>query len=409
MNNKKIKLLVIEALRSPTSKGKILESRLKYEDSHTERMDAVLANQLRDRSHSLGNHPAFPDDDDTHFEEKLMSKRFADVLKNFKRHHGVEQIDINQITAEQVATLTKIISLEKPHKEALEQLAINLVMEEFDIQEGDIDFDVRLTTDMSLNVDKSKLKIEAETKIEFDDHQEFSMANKEVYKRRMVNALIQGSAKKTNHMFHAIDDQLVDLQPILPNLYSKLMTGADYMYMVQDDTKPRVIGGIVNVEFPKKEGDAPKVTAEAITLPVLIHEIVKGVMEILSYHGLPKNPKVAQFVIDKADFMAAESWDMRLGPPIWERFLECIPVEDFGLKHHVYVELVSLPVDEFNNVFREILMGSRVGKAKVNEMLKEIKDDLRNDDFDNVIDRVTDDEYLGPEDLDNLDSEDWFM
>jgi hypothetical protein len=407
MSNK-YKFIAIKAISKPR-KGKLMtESRITYEDGHDERMSPSLAAQLREKNHSLGNHPAFPDDDESNFEEKLMSKRFTDVLKSFKRHHGVDSIDPITFLKEQSQLLLQIIKLESKHKDHLIELAIKLVREEFDVDEDDVEIEAKLTTDMSINKNIEALKLKPTTDIEFDNHEEYVQANKEVYKRRMINALIQGSAKKTNHMFHMIDQELQDLEPLLPSSYAKLMTGADYMYFINDDTKPRIIGGVVNVEFPKSEGDKPKISVEAMTLPVLIHEIVKGVMEILSYHGLPKDSKVAQFVLDKADFMSAESWDMRLGPPIWEKFCDTIPPEDFALKHHLYVELVSLPVDEFNESLREILMGTRSGKAKIDELLEEVKDDLKNDDFDNAMDMLNNDDYLGPEDLDNLNDEDWF-
>jgi len=406
----KFKYLAIKALsKNPIKRGVITESRMTYEDGHPERMDNVLATQLRERRTSLGSHPIFPESDEMHFEEKLMSQRFADVLKTFKRHHGIEEIDINQLHADQFKLFHKIIKLEEKHKKHLEELAINLVREEFNVNEADVEIVATLTTDLKINADVSKIKINPKTDIVFDNHNELTQANKEVYKRRFINALIQGSAKKTNHMFHVIDEELQDLEPLLPSSYSKLMSGADYAYMVYDDSKRRMIGGAVHVEFPKVEGNRPKIVAEAMTLPVLIHEIVKGVMEILSIHGLPENPEVAKYVIDKADFMAAESWDMRLGPPIWEKLMETIPSEDFGLKHHVYVELVALPVDEFNEVMREILMGSRSGKAKVEEILKEVKDDLKNDEFDNAMDKISDDDFFDSNDLDNINDEDWFM
>ena len=409
MSNK-YKFLAIKALGKPKKKGKlVVESRMSYDENHSERMAPHLSKQLREKTHSLGKHPAFPDDDESNFEEKLMSKRFKDVLKTFKRHHGVEQVNPQEFLAQQRDLLMQIIQLEHKHEDELIEMAIQMVRDEFDVQEDDVDIEASLVNNFSLNKDIGKLKINPSSEVEFDSHNEFAEANKEVYKRRMINALIQGSAKKTNHMFHIIDEELQNLEPILPSAYAKLMSGADYMYMINDDRQPRVIGGMVTVEFPKSEGDIPRITVEAMTLPVLIHELVKGIMEILSYHGLPKDSKVAQFVIDKADFMAAESWDMRLGPPIWEKFAESIPAEDFALKHHVYVELVSLPVDEFNETLREILMGSRAGKAKVIEMLDKVKDELRNDEFDDIMDKITDDDYLGPEDLDNLNDEDWFM
>ena len=407
MNEARIKKLALEALREIKPKGKVNEG-VKYDENHGEKMHPNLVKQLRERKTSLGAHPAFPEDNEMNFEERLMSERFGKVVKNYKRHHGEEAIDVQGIVEKQKACITKIIELESKHKKDLCELAKKLVMEDFDIAEEDLVIEATLTTDVELKNTKP-MRLEAESTVEFDNHEEYSDANKEVYKRRMLNALIQGSAKKTNHMFHLVDEELTDMNPLLPNLYSKFMTGADYMYMVNDDTAQKVIGGIVEVEFPKSEDEVPKIIAEAVCMPVLIHEIVKGVMEILSYHGLPKNPKIAEYVMERADFQKAESWDMRLGPPIWERFLNCIPAEDYNLKHHVYTELVSLPANEFHECFREVLLGSRQGKAKINEFLTEIKDELRDDEFDNVLDRISDDEYLGPEDLDNLNTEDWFQ
>ena len=402
--------IALRALEGKVSKKlNLLESRMTYEDGHSERINPHLATQLRNRETSLGNHPIFPESDEMHFEEKLMSKRFTDVVKNFKRHHGTDKIDLNKFYEEQKALMTQLIDLESTHKTELEKLAIRLVREEFNMDEADVEIIATLTTEFAIEKTKPRETPNEETKIEFDNHVEMTQANTEVYKRRFINAMIQGSAKKVNHMFHLIDDELQDLEPLLPSGYSKLMSGADYAYMLENDGKRRVIGGGVQVELPKNDGKRPKINAEAVLLPVLIHEIVKGVMEIMSTHGLPDNPTIAEYVMDKADYMNAETWDMRIGPPIWEKFLESIPAEDFNLKHHVYVELVGLPVDEFNDVMREIMMGSRTGKAKVMEILKEIKDDLRNDEFDNAMDRVSDDEYFDPEDLDNIDDEDWFM
>jgi hypothetical protein len=408
----KYKKMALKALASKAIMPNVIsESRVSYEDGHEERMDEVLAQQLRERTTSLGNHPIFPDSDESHFEEKLMSKRFADVVKAFKRHHGTEKIDLMELYKSQMESLTQTMNLEVKHKEKLEAMAINLVREEFNMDESDVEIIANLTTEPTISSEGMSENPTEDSDLEFDNHEELQQANAEVYKRRFINALIQGSAKKTNHMFHMIDEELEELEPLLPSNYAKLMTGADYAYMVNNDqdTSRRMIGGKVQVEFPKVEGNRPKIIAEGMTLPVLIHEIVKGVMELMSAHGLPEDPKMSKYVLGKADYMAAETWDLRLGPVIWEKLVESIPAEDFALKHHVYVELVSLPVDEFNEVMREIMMGTRTGKAKVEEILNEVKDDLRNDEFDNAMEQISDDDYFNPEDLDNFTGEDWFM
>lgn len=410
MSNK-YKDIAARALAKKSGKHNLNESRMTYEDGHPERLNPRLAKQLRDRAHSLGTHPIFPESDEAHFEEKLMSKRFADVLKTFKRHHGTDVADLPSFYREQSQMLMDTIQMEKSNKEELEQLAINLVREEYDVDESEMVIEANLTTsfsDLKINQSEPKLTPDADDDTQFDSHEELMSANGEVYKRRFINAMIQGSAKKVNHMFHMIDKELEDINPQLPNNYSKIMSGADYAYMMEDGNTPKVAGGGVSVEFPKSEGELPKIMAEAMTLPILIHELVKGVMEILSAHGLPKKPEIAKYAMGKADFMNAETWDMRLGPPIWEKFLESIPPQDFALKHHIYIELVALPVAEFNEVMREIMMGSRVGKARVSTIIDEIKDDLRSDEFDDAMSHISDDDFFTPEDLDNIDDEDWF-
>jgi hypothetical protein len=152
-----------------------------------------------------------------------------------------------------------------------------------------------------------------------------------------------------------------------------------------------------------------------MVFPVLIHELVKGVMELLSGHGLPKDKKVGKYVIDKADFLAAEPWDMRLGPAIWDRFTDSIDSDDFKNKHHIYSELVSLPVREFNQKMKEIMAGTEEGKKVVKEIAKKIKSELNEEEFNEAMSEVnsTEKEVFGIDELlgmggEDIDEEDVF-
>ena len=110
MTEDKIKKLALEALRSV--KPKVNEG-VKYDNNHVERLHPNLVKQLKERSHSLGAHPAFPEDSEMNFEERLMSERFGKVVKNYKRHHGEEIIDVNEIKEKQAACMRKIVDLEQ--------------------------------------------------------------------------------------------------------------------------------------------------------------------------------------------------------------------------------------------------------------------------------------------------------
>ena len=368
-----------EAKTTPTKiVDKVLNEGLVY-GSMTERMHPKLEDDLVKDKTSLGKHPIFPEGHEDSFTEKIMGDRFKEVVNRYKRHHDVNSIDNEKVKAEMLGMLKGTMSLEQNNKKALEKLAVDMVREEFDMDEDMVEIEAILTKDISLEGTK-KNPLPAKYDMEFKNHDELVRANKEVYKRRFINAMIQGAAKKSHHMFHMVDNELSGIDPKLPNAYSKLMSAADYMYYIQPNMEDGIAGGVFRVKFPTKEDPKLKIKAEAMVFPVLIHELVKGIMEILSVKGLPKK-KMGEFVINKADFLAAEPWDMRIGPALWERFTDLFDSEDFHLKHHVYNDLVELPVDEFNKQMKEIMAGTKEGKKIIKNMVEDIKKDMSNEDF----------------------------
>jgi len=364
-------------------------------------MNPKLEIELRERKHSLGAHPIFPDGDEVNFEEKLIKKRFEDVFNKYKSAFRTGDTDLQNVVKTMQTLLPETIQIEVKHKKVLEDLAIEMVKKEFDIADDDMEIIGELTTNI-VNVDsirKSPLP-NSETKLEFKDHNEIKAVSKEVEKRRFINAMIQGSAKKCNHMFHLVDEELNKIDYRLLDNYSKIMAMADFSYYIFDDALMNQPGGIVEIKLPRVDGEKISIHAKAMTLPVLIHELIKGVMEVISVHGLPKNPKVAEFVMGKADYMYAEHWDMRLGSCLWERFTAMIEPIDFHLKHHIYCDLIELPVEEFNDKMREIMGGTLKGKKVINDIVSNIKEDIKRDDLEDALYNLEGDDDIDLTDFD---------
>lgn len=384
----------------------INESRITYNEGTNERMNPTLERQLRERQTSLGKHPIFPNSDEMHFEERIMSNRFNEVVNNYKRQFDVEEINTTEAMMNMMPLVAECMKVESQHKKELEELAIKMIRREYDMGDDDVEIIAELTPQINIEgIRQNPTPIVVED-IEFDNHDSLQKAEDEVYKRRFVNAMIQGASKKGHHMFHLADGELTGMNPTLPNKYAKMMAAADLGYLSSDDSTPRQAGGKVNVDF---SGDRPVIHAQAMVFPVLIHELVKGVMEILSTHGLPEDQKLTEYVMGKADFMNAEPWDMRIGPAIWERFTNCIDPKDFDKKHHIYVDLVSLPTEEFNHTMREIMMGSKEGKDKIREIVSEINADMERDAYEEAMNEMNgSDDTLGYDDLDNIDLSDLF-
>ena len=77
--------LAEEALKKSKESKKRLDESVVYPEGLTERMHPQLENELLNRKTSLGDHPIFPDGDESTFEQKIMGERFNEVAKRYKR------------------------------------------------------------------------------------------------------------------------------------------------------------------------------------------------------------------------------------------------------------------------------------------------------------------------------------
>ena len=385
----------------PTSTNikKRLDESIVYPENMMERMHSQLEDELANQKTSLGKHPIFPEGDEHSFEQKIMGERFNEVTKRYKGAHNTDRIDNNEVMLGLMPLVRQGMELESDHKKELEALAIQMIRDEFDMDEDIVDIKAELTPHIDIEGTK-KNPTPISHDYDFKNHDEMVNAKDEIYKRRFVNAMIQGAAKKCNHMFHMAEDELAELDPKLKNIYSKMMTSADYMYYVIPKMENGVNGGVVRVEFPNKKNPKVTIHAQAMVFPVLIHELVKGVMEVLSARGLPKK-KLGEYVINKADFLSAEPWDMRIGPALWSRFTDMIESEDFKLKHHIWNELVGLPVKEFNQKMKEIMAGTKEGKKIISDIIDDVKHDLKQDDFKEAMEEIV------KNDEEQVDTFDW--
>lgn len=415
MNYKDLAKKALQEAKAP--KKKVNES-ITYAEGHMERMDPRLERELRERKHSLGEHPIFPASDEKTFEQKIMAARFEEVMKNYKSKFDVENINNDEVKYIQGPLLKECMTIESKHRKELEKLAEKMVREEFNMSTDVVEIVCELTDNVSLKGTK-KEQLPTVVEMEFDDYDSIQNATDNVYKRRFLNAMTQGAAKKSSHMYHMVDKDLNAMDPRLMNKYGKLMAAADYCYYVEPDMHKLVgendgdgigksiAGGVVRVTLPTEQHPKCIIHAQAIVFPVLVHELVKGVMEILSAHGLPEDEKTANYVIGKADFLAAEPWDMRLGPALWERFTSLFTPENFNLKHNVYSELAALPIAEFNTKMREIMAHTKAGKKIISDMVENCKHRIEED---NYRDEIGDDDSDGfsLNDLDDIDLNDIF-
>jgi hypothetical protein len=361
------------------------ESRIVYQEGMNERMHKDIEEALRANKTSLGDNPAFPEDDECNFVEKIMSERFAKVVTNYKRQFECDSITEAHVVENSASLVLECMKEEYPHREALEELAIRMIREEYDMGEDEVDIVAELTHNVNIRGTKMNESPVAVNDMDFDSTESIAEANGHVYKRRLLNAMTQGASMKGHGMFHMVSEELAAMNPHMPNKHAKIMANAEYSQFMTPklDSKEngRFAGGVVRVQLPTNERPKPSIHVQAMVFPVLIHELIKGVMEILSAHGFTKDAKLNEYIVAKSDFLMAELDDQRIGAGLHEKFMESIDAKDVDLKHYVYSEIAAMPVNEFNATMKEIFAGTKKGKKRVAEIVNLIKEDLREDAY----------------------------
>ena len=388
-------------------------------EKQTKGMSPDIKSKMEKGETPLSKNPAFPDikseDIPVSFEEKIASKRFKDVVEKVKRYTGQEEISSqNALMGLQMAMMSAVrdvFQIQSENKEYLENLAVDLVRKEMGVRPDQVQYDAKLVgmgeIDMSGFSKEGEEPEQEEIEQNFQQQEEdledfisaFERFDVEKAKRRFINALIQGSSKKGHYMFELVRDELDRLDPRLLNLYGVLMSVNDLMYWVLPDQAMDMMmnqGGVAGKEEVDIETDPPTVKARGVFFPVLVHELIKGTMEILGTQGLPDDPKQAEMVMASTDTLANEIWDLRLGPVLWEKFIESYPEKLFDedkrwIQNYLFARFSALTSEEFFKLAKAILRGDAKATQILDRMVTEIVDHLN---------EVHNDEDYGDDDSD---------
>lgn len=329
--------------------------------------------------HSLAGNPSIPNDllEDNEFLVKIFAKRFQNVYNEGKRVTQKDDIVENDIINSSTKLVQLINKIEISNKEELEQLAYDIVVRELDVDLDFVEINMKMISDFP-SLDNVRKTPTSEVKLKLKSKEDVYRIKDEVHKRRMVNALMQGMSNSFNHIFHLYRDKFNSLDRRLVDGYQKVMATAELAYFMMPLDNKRS-GGFCAIQVPKNEGDKYIINVEAMTFPLLVHEGIKGVLEVISLNGLPEDQNEIQYVFEKADYYEAESWDMILGVGIWEIIRDQLDTDGFALKQHIFYELASLPVNVFHDTMQEILSETEKGKQILQKIVDDIKRDISAD------------------------------
>ena len=326
---------------------------------------------------------ALPQVPGNEFIENIASDRFRIILRNLERYSGRRIRSIQDMVPALMNVLQKINNIEQHYTSQLEDLAVSIVEQQFGIDPREVGFDAKLVREVNLE-DITNISPQQERQLE--EALPNLNIDLEVSKRRFINGLIQGAGINSLSMFHVVDEELSAIDPDLINMYGLLTAFAEIGYwvipqsMIGSASGGVFGGGKVKLDFSQEE---PRIIAVAVNFPILVQELVKGVMELLSSHGLPEDENTREQVLNRADTLEDESWDIRFGPEIWKKLLAHLNINEvdgraLSLLYHNFVKMDAATFSDFVN---KILSGDQNSINEWNRMYQEALGQSRTSSF----------------------------
>lgn len=373
-----------------------------------ERMEPGVERKITSKQTPYHDFPAIPSGDRDYL-ELISSKRFKDSVEKVRRALGDTRViqggnPLMNLMMTTYPLLNRIMGIQNRNKSKLEQLAIDLVKKELGIPDGAMNFKAELISSPMSPAEGMQSKPELPSEEDIDEFMgDVETFNLERAKRRFINSLIQGAAFKGGHMFNLVSSELNDIDPQLMNLYTTTQSLMEHAYWLFPDMEGMASGGGGGGQLGQSDIDPetnpPTVKAKAVTFPLLVHELVKGVYEVFGTHGLPDDPRQQEMIIKAEDTLPAEIWDSRFGPIFWEKFLEAHPDELFEddkkhIQHYLFMRFSKLEAEEFFKVVKLVLSNNPKGAEFIKRMVDEIIDELKSYEAETSMSDEDDDDDL---------------
>jgi len=415
--------------------AKKIKEQLDY-GNRPERMDPNLERKSASPENLYAQNPAMRKG--TEDVQRLISNRFQKVAEKLSEVTGIADLSSKQVQGivynEMMAKLPSIKRIEAQHREELEQLAIQSSLEETEVPADWFKIEALLnrrpinTGDFRMKPEKDKEEKEEDESPEIPSFDVEDLTDEEVlelekHKRNIINAIVQGAAKKGHYVFQKPDikARLDEINPSLYRDYLGIMAINDFLYFTMEQmiemmsqTGQGVAGKVKlqdNDDEDEGEGeeegeDKPdtKIVAEGMIFPILCHEIIKGIEEGKGRYGLPKDMELRKKVQGQVDILSNEPMQLRIGPEIVEKLRYALPDEMYdesnqGLTPWFHILLYQIPAESFlkiiGNAISEDQSKVKIATSKFKEIMKEAQ--KMKSDFDNFReDSESDDSNLNP-------------
>lgn len=285
--------------------------------------------------------------------------------------------------------LEEIIQAEDGYRDELEMVAAQMVTDAYPIIDyANIKIDAKIVSMSDINLPPPPPQEDPSSPDFGEDDPEKLKA-----KRRIINGITQGASIRGAFGFLLFREYIDQLDPELINKYSEILKltfgmyddeNAIAMLLAMIAQNQNIPGGESEMEYDE-ENEQFVIKARAICYPMLVHEIVKGLYEIVGTEGFGADKAKNQAIIGAVDKLSNEPRDLQYGKFIYDAINNIYVnanIDDPRVRELFFASVYKLSDDEFFP-FIENAVNDKLTPAQKNWAAGEMRDisrDLTKDD-----------------------------
>lgn len=334
-------------------------------------------------------YPQFDTPEVQSYLELITSESYNDTVNKLSRYLGINEDELyrkypnfSSLYGLVIEVLYDIINLESSQKQQLEQLAVDLVL---DLPEFAKIKEMVESGELQINASLSQPDVSGFTNEIQDENQESpqpgeltddELKTEDIFedltksgdpltfaRRALARTFTQGAAVNKFYLFHLAQEKLGNELINKYGIFSAIASLGYYGMPLMDLSNVDISDALIGKADTESGDESDTINATGIVFPALVHELVKGIYNYLSYDI------ASQEQLDKED-INRETLEMMSGPRLAKNIQSLIDTKDQYLMPYILKLLIRLPKDQI----KQILIGGNTGKRVVNQLVQQAKD-----------------------------------
>jgi len=338
------------------------------------------------------------------FEAKLnLPQEYINKVRTEARTtHGLNG-PTHQEMAQMGNLLHQIFRIQRGHEDELTELGKEIIQKFYGPVIKGVELDVKIVDpndEEKLEMAQKMLQDQEQEEQEEEQPEieiELPGIEADIDKRKLINNIMQGEAQNVHDMMYSARDQVKEItgSDQLLDLYmqflalNKKFDWDERMNLEQMMEQAPQMANAMETEWEEGEegeGDKPKIKARVLDLPMLVHETVKGIYELIAAGAIDPDPVRAQKVLDATDTLSDEQQDIRYGPYIARdirnyvnKVADKIPgaYDIPNIREFVFGKMILMRSSEFVKLITDILTEKEEPERIITKFIKDIQDEFK--------------------------------